>query len=99
VPKCKLPTLAWHYIRWDIIRHIKKQKWYEPILNILPSPEVNNLWEYLPSNLSKQELEILTLKQIGYTFKEIQQELGQYSISWISQIYQNILKKIKEANE
>lgn len=109
--KAKLSTLAWFYIRWEIIRYINKAKKAQNLHNEAAyhvvarnkaredsafSPE---LYEYLPSNLSKSELTVILMRHQGYTFQEIGKALGNYTRGWASKLYKSAIEKIQDANK
>ena len=97
-----LSTLAWHYIKWDIIRYIKQQKkhWHQslgyPCIEAsIPDPE--HFWEFLPDTLTQDERRATELRTQGSKFKDIGKELG-YSRAWIHILLKNAMRKINEAN-
>ena len=111
--KAKLSTMAWYYIRWEIIRYINKSKKYHTLINsddaqyrcklvceertksLTPSSE---LIESLPNTLSQSELRVISMRNEGYTFREIGTELGGYTRVWANNIFKSALKKIKDVN-
>lgn len=103
-----LSTMAWHYIRWEIIQHLNKQRKHKVKKDIeepsdttdekITSMDCENLWEFLPSNLNDKEKNIVELKLQGHTYKEIGQKLN-YTQHWISKLYKSAIKKIKYANK
>lgn len=92
----KLTTIAWNYIRWEIIRHInknKKHKHSELYSNSAYYHDKVPLWEFIPDNMSELENRVIQLKYKGYTFQEIGYELG-CTKSWAYKTFNNIKNKI-----
>lgn len=98
----KLSTLAWKYITKAILRYKTKQKKHKSIQELYTSEksyivQLEN-WQYYPDNLEPRELKILNMRDNGYTFKDIGDELG-CSRGWANRIYKSTMQKIKCANE
>lgn len=97
----KLSTLAWYYIRWEIMKYINQEK--KERVNVkndidIPSIDKDILWEYLPSTLSDLESKIINLHLDGYSFIDIGEKTG-FSKTWVHSIYHKALKKISDANK
>ena len=99
--KAKLSTLAWLYIRWEIIRYIEdqKKKMTLPLLIDKPYYTTENIWEFFPDNLTDVEKEVLTYKLEGRTLKDISKRIGGCSREWANNICKSAIKKVYEANE
>ena len=102
--RSKFITLAWNYIKWDIIRYLSNKKKQEDITkqiiqdNInLNNKDVDKIWEWIPDSISKEEKEIITLKFNGYSFNNINKLLG-LSKGKSNKLFHEAIKKIKEAN-
>jgi len=108
--KAKLSTMAWYYIRWEIIRYINKSKKYHTLVNNTDahyrcelvakerslSFKPNELQESLPSTLSPSELVVVNMRSQGYTFQEIGNELGGFTRGWANKLFKSALEKIKD---
>lgn len=97
--KGALSTIAWHHIRWEIIRYIKKHKRAHHIESIDnhnedASYEEFNIIDIIPDNLSELEIKILQMRIDGYKINEIIQETGLDKYR-LSKIYKSIIKRIK----
>ena len=95
--KGKLSTIAWNYIRWEIIKHFNKNKkfMHKPLYDeYLCYNESVKPWEYIP-DLTKLEHEVLQLKYEGCTFREIGYEFGKTK-NWAYKIFNGIRKKIRD---
>ena len=93
-------TLAWYYIRWEIMRYLNKK--HHPTLELLEEPACNHtdtLWEYIPTTLNEKEYTVVKLKSEGYTFREIGEKLGGYTRGWANRLYTSATNKIKKAND
>lgn len=95
-----LSTMAWKYIRWEMLNHISRTKkhkhTYSFIENVTISEPMYKFNEYLP-DLSNDESHILKLRLSGYTFMEIGTVIG-YSRYTARNRYMSIVNKIKTAN-
>ena len=101
--RAKLSTLIWHYVRWDILRYLKKQSRLEIQLDesvpIADNLKVDpSLWEYLPDCLTYNENSVIKLRLQGHTFVAIGHEMG-YSRRWANNTFKAALKKINNANK
>jgi len=109
----KLSTIAWDYIRWEIIRYINKSVKYNTLMNnpdaqyrlqCVHSERTQELFtdsvaEAIPSSLSKSECIVVDMRHQGYTFEEIGKELGGYTRGWANKLFKLAIKKIQDANE
>jgi|TARA_R100000995_G_C3481624_1_gene124276 RNA polymerase sigma factor (sigma-70 family) len=104
-----LSTIAWYYIRWEIIRFIESKKKNRLLnfgdLNINVSSfedrktRKDSLNEIYPSDLTSKEKAVLEMRSFGYTMKEIGQNFGR-SRGWANDKFKSAIIKIKEsANE
>jgi len=96
-----LSTLAWHYIRWEIIGHINREK-VTP-LPLLEEPGLINdkhtkLTELFPSTLTNHERNIIQLRAEGFSFKAIS-TLHNQTRYWANKHYKSAVRKIKCANK
>ena len=101
--RAKLSTLIWHYCRWQILRHLKKNNKSEMQLDEnMPLPDNlkpgSAIWEYIPETLTVKEMNVIKLRLQRYSFTDIGQELGGYSRGWANNTYKTALKKITDAN-
>lgn len=99
-----LSTMAWRYIRWEMLNHITRTKSkYQCKLNnfyvenVATQEPLYNLDEYLPT-LSKDESNILTMRLSGFTFMEIGTVIG-FSRYTARKRYMSIINKIKVVNQ
>jgi len=105
----QLSTLAWHYIRWEIIRYINKEQ-INP-LPLLEEPRLVDhyecigdkdkfkvLTELLPNTLTNNERSIIQLRAEGFTFAAIG-TLHNQTRYWANKHYKLAVKKIKVANQ
>ena len=94
-------TTAWHFIRWEILRHLEKRskESYELDENLIAGKSTeDSLWEYLPPTLSDIEKKVVELRLVdNRTFLNIGEVMG-YSRGWANNIYRAALEKIKYAN-
>ena len=93
-----LSTIAWHYIRWEILGEIKKEKHMSPLLMELESKQYNELQELLPSTLTNIERSIIQLRIEGFNLREIGQ-LHNKPRYWADKLYKSASRKIKRANK
>jgi RNA polymerase sigma factor (sigma-70 family) len=110
--KTKLSTIAYDYIRWEIIRYIGKQKKQQQLMEnplLISYTQQNDkrktaltlppeLPELLPTNLTPSELQTVQMRNEGYTFEEIGKELGGYTRGWANKLFKSAIEKIKNAN-
>lgn len=100
--RAKLSTLIWHYVRWEIFRHIYKEEKHKHLLELndsLYSPKLktSNFWEIIPEFLSEEEKQVINLKLEGYAFIEIGKKMG-YPRGWANNIFKSAVNKIVECN-
>lgn len=100
--KAKLSTLIWHCVRWEILRHLDKEKnrkGFLPINDAICGGPVNeyDFWEIIPDTLDDKEAKVVQLRLEGHTFMDIGKELG-YSRGWANNIFKTAINKIQEAN-
>lgn len=95
----KLNTYAWKAISRAIARSIKtfKNKEIHKDLSFIEQKECERLGDFLPA-LTDEELQIITLKALGYTLEDIGKTLHK-SKQKIHCTLEKILEKIKQANE
>lgn len=101
--RAKLSTLIWHYVRWEILRYLKKRKRLEIQLDESLPIEDNltvdsSIWEYLPDCLTYNEHGVIKLRLQGHTFVDIGNEMG-YSRGWANNTFKTALQKINHANQ
>jgi DNA-directed RNA polymerase specialized sigma subunit len=100
--RAKLSTLIWHCVRWEILRHLDKEKNRKGFLPINDSicGDIDNhsdFWELIPDTLDEKESKVIQLRLEGNTFMDIGKELG-YSRGWANNIFKTAINKIKESN-
>lgn len=95
-------TLATICIRHEISRELKKSrltKKPEELTIDIEGVEDGHFWDLVPENLDDKEKTILKMRLIdNLTFREIGDKVG-CTKAWASKKYQNIIEKIKAANE
>jgi len=101
--KAKLSTLIWHYVKWEILRHLdkrKKDKTHLPIKDSICGELKNaaDIWEFIPDTLNKKEKHVVQLRLEGHTFLDIGEKIG-CSRGWANNIFKSAMEKINEANE
>lgn len=98
----QLSTLAWKYITKAILRYKTKQKKHHSVQELFYAEksyvEETDVWQYYPISLEPRELQILHMRDKGYTFQDIGKELG-YTRGWINRIYKTTINKIRCAND
>lgn len=105
-----LSTYAWNPIRWEIIKEIKSIKRSRHVGKVAVShlPSIENLggvvyknpeemWEILPSSISKEEADFIDLRRMGYKLSEMANISGR-KISYVKRIFYKAIKKIRDAN-
>lgn len=100
--KSRLSTTIWHYIRWEILRYIDKEKKNKGFLEIdesiyEDSKSIGSVSDFFPDNLNKKEVDVIRLRLEGYTFLDIGKKLG-YSRGWANNTFKSAVKKINDAN-
>jgi DNA-directed RNA polymerase specialized sigma subunit len=97
-----LSTYAWNPIRWEIIKEIKSaKKGRYTTLTRARCPiykRRDELWEFLPSILSEEEVNFLELRKMGYKLAEMADITGKTS-SYVKRIFYRAVKRIREKNE
>jgi RNA polymerase sigma factor (sigma-70 family) len=99
--KAKFSTMAWNYIKWEIMRHLSKHKIdniiYDSSLisNIVSATITNEHEELMPFNLSPNENNILKLKLEGYSMREIAGKLKMSSYN-LKTKYKQIINNLHE---
>ena len=112
--RAKLSTVAWNYIRWEILRYKAKYKrdielkrqclslFVSGVSQYPPKQQFledsKELFESLPNNLTDEELEVICLKSHGYTLKEISKNVG-YGRDKVSRILKSAIHKMQRADE
>ena len=111
--KGALSTIAWYYIRWEIIRNMNKgNKLKEREFKVVNFTDLssdlpkiirdknyeNILDELEPNNLTEKEKGVLRLRVCGYTMKDIGQHFN-HSRGWANETFKSAIKKIKHANQ
>ena len=100
--KAKLSTIIWHSVRWEILRHLDKEKKRKKGLEINESicgklEDNVNFWEIIPDTLNDKESQVIQLRLEGHTFMDIGKRLG-YSRGWANNIFKTAIDKIIESN-
>lgn len=102
--RSKFSTTAWHYIRFEILRHIQKRSEQQvaQLEDLIPVEDthtnvLNHIWEYVPDSLSEKEQAVLNLRLSGYTFVNIGNQMG-FSRGWANNTYNSAVEKIRHAN-
>ena len=108
-----LSTIAWYYIRWEIIRNMpKSRRSKEQELKFVnftdlsyAAPKVVEdknyeiiLSELEPNNLTSKEKKVLRLRVCGYTMQEIGEHFG-HSRGWANEKFKSAIKKVRDANQ
>jgi len=100
----KFSPYAWNPIRWEIIKEIRATKakygsiHLEDCTPYASAKSSSSFWEYIPSNLTKKEEQVIGLKLEGYNFKEISSKLSCHR-SQIKKIFHNAIGKIRDTND
>lgn len=100
--RSRFSTTAYHYIRWEILRHLSKKPSEAQLDDAIVVEDTNfkldNLWEYLPKTLSDKEKKVVELRLVdNHTFVDIGKIMG-YSRGWANNTYKSALEKIEHAN-
>lgn len=102
---CKFSPYARNPIRWEIIKTINGTKKYnnQTSLNNITMEFLDicnsyDFWEYLPDYLTSEEKKVLELRCSGYNFSEICKSISR-GRHYTKQLFVNVVKKIREANE
>jgi RNA polymerase sigma factor (sigma-70 family) len=108
-----LSTIAWYYIRWEIIRNMPKSRRLKErdlkFVNFTDFPyslpkiaEDKNyetiLSELEPVNLTVKEKGVLRLRVAGYTMQEIGEQFD-HSRGWANETFKSAIKKVRDANQ
>lgn len=101
--RSRFSTMAYYYIRWEILRHLSKKpseaQLDEAIVIEDTKFNLDNIWEYLPKNLSDKERKVIELRLVdNHTFVDIGKIMG-YSRGWANNTYKSALEKIEHANQ
>ena len=84
--KGALSTIAWYYIRWEIIRGMSFNSKSQPV----------RFGDIQPDTLDAIEKEVLKMRSSGYTMKEIGENFSR-SRGWANEKFKSAINKIKEA--
>lgn len=101
--RSELSTCIWHYVKWEIQRHLYKEKHRKKHLSFsaydYPALDLDkeSFWELMPDSLSRKEKRVIQLKLEGHTFVDIGSKLG-YSKGWANKTFRSAVKKINESN-
>tara|TARA_R110002051_G_scaffold325290_1_gene426884 strand:+ start:2039 stop:2551 length:513 start_codon:yes stop_codon:yes gene_type:complete len=108
-----LSTIAWYYIRWEIIRNMPKTNRAKEqelkLVNFTDLPyslpritedkKYENVFNELePNSLTLKERKILRLRVCGYTMQEIGHHFG-HSRGWANEAFKSAIKKVRDANQ
>ena len=99
--RSKFSTFATICIRNEILRFKNKNKKHNNCLHIVDNIsycDKTPIWEFLPDNLSKEELTILDLKKASFTKKEICDMLS-CSKRELDKKIARLIKKLKYDND
>jgi RNA polymerase sigma factor (sigma-70 family) len=103
--KAQLSTWAYKHIRWEIVRYINDQ----PHQHTLPLSSIDEnkgasclldsdeLQEQLPSTLTEEEFQAISLRCAGHTLAEIADAMD-VNIYTIGKIFKSAIDKIRVAN-
>lgn len=107
--KGALSTIAWYYIRWEIIRGMSFNSKSQPVrfgdlgvdINSFldkgrPSSFTFNVQDIQPDTLNATEKEVLKMRSSGYTMREIGENFSR-SRGWANEKFKSAINKIKEA--
>lgn len=94
-------TYASKVIYRAVIKHIKKDASKNiPCTQIADRPidgQLFFLWEYIPLDMTLQDIAILTMRYEGYTLQEIGDKLG-FSREGVGKKLNKIYKRLRDAN-
>lgn len=97
-----MSTNMWLHVRWEISRYLHNKK-KKPIelqlddsLDLAESNTKDDLWEYVPINMTDDEKRIIELRIMGHTFSKIGKLLNKSSF-WINKKYKKAIEKIYES--
>ena len=96
--KAKFSTMAWNYIRYEILKSLRKEskESFERINDgISNSINKSHISEMFTSDMTDIECDIINLRNQGYTFKDIGEQIG-YTSRWAYHIYQSAITKIRK---
>jgi RNA polymerase sigma factor (sigma-70 family) len=106
--KGALSTIAWYYIRWEIIRGMggssgKKRpnvKCFTDVSSdfykiVDDKKALNMLSEIMPNNLTDKENSVLRLRAEGYTMREIGEKF-EHSRGWANETFKSAIEKVRE---
>ena len=110
--KGALSTIAWYYIRWEIIRNMPSSKKQQGAIqtvnftdlcsslpNLIEGKPCNIILSELePTSLTSKERDVLRLRAAGHTMKDIGVEFG-HSRGWANETFKSAIKKVKDANK
>lgn len=79
--KAKFSTIAWYYIKWEIIRYLSKKKvdlvYYDgDSFCDSEAYDAESLQDFIPFNLTQEQQTILQLRLDGFTMKQIAAKLN-----------------------
>ena len=104
--KGALSTIAWYYIRWEIIRGIVFNNKAQPVRfadlgvdidSFLGSQQPpDNIQDIQPDTLNTIEKKVLKMRSSGYTMREIGESFSR-SRGWANEKFKSAINKIKEA--
>jgi RNA polymerase sigma factor (sigma-70 family) len=111
--KGALSTLAWNYIRWEIIRNLPNSKRNKNKIKLTMFSDIveddypigesrehlilKNVEEMMPASLTKEERTLITMRGQGYTMAEVGSYFGK-SRAWAHTVFKKASTKIREAN-
>ena len=108
-----LSTIAWYYIRWEIIRNMRKNhRLKDKEFKVINFTDLSSEWpkiikdkryetildELEPNNLTEKERAVLRLRVCGYTMKDIGKHFN-HSRGWANETFKSAIKKVKNANQ
>ena len=99
---CKPSTWAYNNVRWAILRHIDRHS-NEDILcdphefDVMSNESSDSLQDYISSNFSDTEVDIINMRMMGYTYEQIGKK-HHMNRQAVSKMYKDTILKIQEAN-
>ena len=106
--KGALSTIAWYYIRWEIIRGMDGSsgnkrpnvKCFTDVSSdfykiVDDKKALNMLSEIVPSSLTDKEDGVLKLRAQGYTMREIGEKF-KHSRGWANETFKSAIEKVRE---